>query len=764
MADVSVKMGVSGISQFRSEITQAQASVKTYDSAMKLAEKQFKATGNAEQYMQDKTAALQGKLAAQQSAVKSAEAALKSMTESGVNPASQAYQKMQQSLLNAQAAVLDTQNDINNLGTESADAAGKTDQLASSLGGLNKKVSLEQVISGVNKITEGMEKAAAKAVELGKAIWENITDSARWSDDIATSAMQLDMDVETYQRYKGVFDTIGEITVQEWQKAKMKVQKAINDPTQDQMDILSLLGIKTHEQQAGKYGIVEGAARDFEEVFWEIGETLQKKVQSGEMTQDMADTYANALFGRGFAGLKPMFALGAEGFAAALEEQAAASEEAIQKNAELNDKLIKLQNSFDSLQAEVLAGLAPALTSATESLDGLLQRIMEYLETPEGQQALADMEKAVSGLFEDLGNIDPEKVTQGFAEVFGSIVDGIQWISNNWSGVVTGLEAILGVFVGFKGLETVLTIIKLIDGMKSLNGGGGNGGAPVTGTGGGGGGGSWLGNLLGSTGAKVVGGSLAGLAVLFENAIKHQGNDDIFTKEEEAAYEREHAAELNWQREKFAWNKTVTEAGFNPEDIEPITKATEAQRQAAEAFWDAYRENPMDFSDEAWNAFEGAFEGNVELFDRISGLMDQLAQQTGDDSWRGMENLPDFFFDMPVQPELPDDAEATLQGELNGMNLEATVKLLPELSLFGISLFGGRSHANGLPFVPFDGYAAVLHKGERVVPARENGGGSRSFSSNLYVESMYMNNGQDAEGLAAAIAAANRRTMNGFGS
>ena len=65
--------------------------------------------------------------------------------------------------------------------------------------------------------------------------------------------------------------------------------------------------------------------------------------------------------------------------------------------------------------------------------------------------------------------------------------------------------------------------------------------------------------------------------------------------------------------------------------------------------------------------------------------------------------------------------------------------------------------------MPFDGYAAILHKGERVVPARE-AGGSRNFSSNLYVESMYMNSGTDAEGLAAAIAAANRRTMRGFGS
>ena len=70
-------------------------------------------------------------------------------------------------------------------------------------------------------------------------------------------------------------------------------------------------------------------------------------------------------------------------------------------------------------------------------------------------------------------------------------------------------------------------------------------------------------------------------------------------------------------------------------------------------------------------------------------------------------------------------------------------------------------HANGLPFVPYDGYLAMLHKGERVVPAREAGG---SFSSNLYVESMYMNNGTDAEGLAAAMAAAQRRTMSGYGS
>ena len=74
----------------------------------------------------------------------------------------------------------------------------------------------------------------------------------------------------------------------------------------------------------------------------------------------------------------------------------------------------------------------------------------------------------------------------------------------------------------------------------------------------------------------------------------------------------------------------------------------------------------------------------------------------------------------------------------------------------------GHSFANGLHWVPYDGYIAELHRGERVVPARENV--SRNFSSNLYIESMYMNNGTDAQALAQSIAAANRRSMAGYGS
>lgn len=753
MADVSVQMGVSGVSQFKQGMAQAQASVKSIDAALKLNEKQFKATGDAETYMQNKTTQLNQKLVAQQSAVKNAEQALKAMKDSGVDPLSVSYQKMETQLLNAQSALLDTQNEINNLGAESTDAAGKTDQLVNSLGGLNKKVSLDQVISAIGSITSGMEKAAQKAAELGKQIWENITDSARWADDTATQAMILNMDVETYQRYKGVFDTIGELTVQEWQKAKLKVQKAINDPTKDQTDVLALLGINTHEMLTGKYGVVEGAARDFEDVFWEIGEKLRAKVASGEMTQDLADTYANAIFGRGFAELNPMFALGKEGFAAALEEQTVASEEAIQKDAELNDKLIQLQNSFTALKAEVTSGLAPALTAAADTINQLLQRVMEYLQSPEGQEAMANLEKAVTGLFEDLSTIDPGQVVQNFATLFQGIVESFTWLTEHWEEVK---NALAGIAIGFGMLKVTslgLNIVKMIDGFKTLfgGGGGGNGGTP-TGTGAGGGSGVWLTatKLASNLASNLTMYDPTGSAALIKDSVM-----DLTTY----GWERKTGKSVG-EALRAEWGEITK--GLDAEGI--AASAEEARRywfeQVPDAFWGLF-------------GFKSAKEGATKVSNNLSAMNGYVIDReiTADEAMRIINGEP---IDLVLNPVVEENAEESIQEQVGtvtipvnlapqgtgllGSFMEAALSMVP-----GGSSGEGHGFANGLWSVPFDGYRAILHKGERVVPAREVGS-SRNFSSNLYVESMYMNNGQDADGLAAAMAAAQRRTMSGYGS
>ena len=108
MADVSVKIGVDGLSQFRQNMQQAQTSVKTLDAELKKSEAQYKATGDKEQYLADKSRILKQQLDQQKKAVAEGEKALKAMREQGVDQASKSYQDLQRKLTEAETAVINT--------------------------------------------------------------------------------------------------------------------------------------------------------------------------------------------------------------------------------------------------------------------------------------------------------------------------------------------------------------------------------------------------------------------------------------------------------------------------------------------------------------------------------------------------------------------------------------------------------------------------------------------------------------------------------
>ena len=119
-------------------------------------------------------------------------------------------------------------------------------------------------------------------------------------------------------------------------------------------------------------------------------------------------------------------------------------------------------------------------------------------------------------------------------------------------------------------------------------------------------------------------------------------------------------------------------------------------------------------------------------------------------------------FPVLVEPQAEPDAADQIAAQVGTVTIPVRLDTPPGWGGGYTSGTEAFMHANGLNFVPWDGYPAILHKGEQIVSARE--AASRSFSSNLYVESMYMNNGMDAAGLAQAIAARNQRAMAGFGS
>ena len=181
---------------------------------------------------------------------------------------------------------------------------------------------------------------------------------------------------------------------------------------------------------------------------------------------------AMALFGRSWRDLLPLFNKysSLEEYNEALENTTTNSTDAITRMAELNDRISALEHSWDTLKLEVLSGLAPALQAGAEALGTMLNSLTDYLKTPQGKQALEDMEKAVSGLFADLSNIDPQEVISGFAGVFNGIVEGLQWLNKNSGSVVTAMGAIVSGWALLKLTGGALQILQLLNGLKDLSG------------------------------------------------------------------------------------------------------------------------------------------------------------------------------------------------------------------------------------------------------------------------------------------------------
>jgi hypothetical protein len=480
------------------------------------------------------------------------------------------------------------------------------------------------------------------------------------------------------------------------------------------------------------------------------------------MTQDAADVFFNNFFGKSFSNLKPLMKLGREGFAEALKEQAVSSEDAINKMAELNDTVVDLQGDFEKLKNEVFSGMAPALKGAAEAVDGLLESLLEYLQKPEGQKMLEDMGTAVSGLFEDLGKIDPKKVVSGFKEVFDKIVSGVQWVVQHKDDAITALKAVVIGWGGLKLAGGALEVMKLVNGIRGLTGG-----AEAAAAAGAAAGTSW-----GTAFAEAVAAAapwLVGAYMLLNPASTGDNSmgdaNGNLTPEGWADYENAltHFAKTG-EKDWNGWIEDLLMVGELFEGLDKISLDENAV-QAISRFRTTGRNTEQLISD-------------LQALGYILKLTDEelmpkheypeevkqvpiieeptVNEEAAEESWEEMlERLGMQECEIEVDDfDVPDDAAAMISEQIGSVPIMID-PVVPDTA-------DGYPHANGIWSVPWDGYPAILHKGERVVPAREVS--SHNYSSNLYVESMYMNNGQDAAGLAAAMAAAQRRTMAGFGS
>jgi hypothetical protein len=116
--------------------------------------------------------------------------------------------------------------------------------------------------------------------------------------------------------------------------------------------------------------------------------------------------------------------------------------------------------------------------------------------------------------------------------------------------------------------------------------------------------------------------------------------------------------------------------------------------------------------------------------------------------------------EVPTEPDVADDATEKIEEKIGTVTVPVNLVLAgggSGMVPFPIEGF----HANGLPFVPFDNYLALLHRGERVLPASQNR--NYTYNSNNYFGNVNLNNGMQVEALCDSIDRHNRMAMRGFG-
>ena len=328
----------------------------------------------------------------------------------------------------------------------------------------------------------------------------------------------------------------------------------------------------------------------------------------------------------------------------------------------------------------------------------------EYESLMESQDVLSNEQvEALAKADDEIQKVQSEIANlkrEFWAEHSGTVIELLEWVVSNKDAVVAALTAIAGAFAALKTAETAANIMKIVNGLKGLTGGSAANAATNAAI-----------NAAGSAGTTTqtvttqlingAGGMAEGLA--------------------------------NFMTSKAG----VTAIGTLM--LTPIITKL-ANGDYFKDPWEGVDQKAKDFLTQSVPIGKG------------TNVRNALTSIFG-----GGEKA-----EVPVDLK-PDTTAEDIAAEVGTVTVPATLDWRPSYRQgYGQQTPGWGGHANGLPWVPTDGYLAVLHRGERVLTASQNR--NYTANSNLYVERMIMNNGQDAEGLAAAMAAQNRRVSAGFGA
>ena len=425
MAGVSVKMGVTGVSEFKRGMNEAKESVKTLNEALKLNENQLKLNGNQEIYLANKVQLLKDKIAAQTEVVKQAEAALEAMKKSGTEEASKSFQQMKQNVYKATSELLSMKAELKNVETGADKAGDETKEMNDQLGNIGKGVSWENVTNGLDNVISKLESGAKAAINLGKKIISSAKGSTGWADDLITLSQKTGFDVVELQKMEHAADFV-DTEVDTILGAMQKMKKA-TQTSGGKTALEEVLGISLNGQTA-------------DDLFWEIGEAL---VNMGEAFDKEAA--AQTVFGKNWQDLLPLFLKGRKEYEEMLDQQTYLTEEQVDKLGKADDAIKQVEQQIQDLKNAFWAENADKITELMQWIVDNKDGVVAALTAIAGGFGALKLGSFVLNLQKTIDGFSKLGLLKGGASAASGAAGGVPGVGIGMSGIVgLGGAALIG--------------------------------------------------------------------------------------------------------------------------------------------------------------------------------------------------------------------------------------------------------------------------------------------------------------------------------
>lgn len=482
MPDIKTNFAVTGEKEYRAALSSINSDLRVLSSEMKLTAERYADNADSIDSLNAKQAVLEKQLASQRDKVEMTRAAL----ANAVNVYGEAdarTKKWQVSLNNAEAELTKTERELKSTNDmlqkvedSTSELESEFNQLSSSLketdqatdntkrgfnslfgeskglgdvlNGLGTKFgvslpgNMTNTLNSLASLNAGMVAAAGAAaavvaalVAVEKQLISLTKEQAAAASQTLNLASTVNMSVEAVQEWDYIFKSVGS-SIEEAQgdlSALQEKMRDAEDETSEAGKLFAELGVNVQN--------ADGSLRAVDEVMYDVVTSLQSMEDNTRRNAISSELLSTT--GERLAAVYDMQAGSLDSLIGEKRQNGVATEEEIRKLDEVDQAMMRLNDTTDAAKTKIAAQFAPALTKATDNLTQFIEKAGKKLAETGLVKSFGSILESVSGLLEPLGTF-LDFLAPGLVKVIDAIAKSLAVVADYISVVVGFFKGLFG--------------------------------------------------------------------------------------------------------------------------------------------------------------------------------------------------------------------------------------------------------------------------------------------------------------------------------